>query len=301
MSITEYHIPVLLDESVSALNIKEDGIYVDATMGGAGHTREILRRLGKKGRLIAFDRDADAIANAPDDKRLTIVRNNFRFIENYMMLFGIKADGILADLGVSSHQFDTGERGFSFRFEAGLDMRMNRNGGRTAADVIAACTEGELAEILKNYGEVEKSGKMASLICKYRETHPIENTTDLYEAIKDALPKNAEHKFLAKIYQALRIEVNGEIRSLEEFLTGCGKTLKTGGRLSVITYHSIEDRIVKNYMKYGNIGGSAEKDLFGNTAKEYEIITRKPVLPTEEEIHGNTRARSAKLRVAEKI
>lgn len=301
MSITEYHIPVLLDESVSALNIKEDGIYVDATMGGAGHTREILRRLGKKGRLIAFDRDADAIANAPDDKRLTIVRNNFRFIENYMMLFGIKADGILADLGVSSHQFDTGERGFSFRFEAGLDMRMNRNGGRTAADVIASCTEGELAEILKNYGEVEKSGKMAFLICKYRETHPIENTTDLYEAIKDALPKNAEHKFLAKIYQALRIEVNGEIRSLEEFLTGCGKTLKTGGRLSVITYHSIEDRIVKNYMKYGNTGGSAEKDLFGNTAREYEIITRKPVLPTEEEIHGNTRARSAKLRVAEKI
>lgn len=301
MSITEYHVPVLLDESVSALNIKEDGIYVDATMGGAGHTREILRRLGKKGRLIAFDRDADAIANAPDDKRLTIVRNNFRFIENYMRLFGIKADGILADLGVSSHQFDTGERGFSFRFEAGLDMRMNRNGGRTAADVIAACTEGELAEILKNYGEVEKSGKMASLICKYRETHPIENTTDLYEAIKDALPKNAEHKFLAKIYQALRIEVNGEIRSLEEFLTGCGKTLKTGGRLSIITYHSIEDRIVKNYMKYGNTGGSAEKDLFGNTTREYEIITRKPVLPTEEEIHGNTRARSAKLRVAEKI
>lgn len=301
MSISEYHIPVLLDESVSALNIKEDGIYVDATMGGAGHTREILHRLGKKGRLIAFDRDADAIANAPDDKRLTIVRNNFRFIENYMMLFGIKADGILADLGVSSHQFDTGERGFSFRFEAGLDMRMNRNGGRTAADVIASCTEGELAEILKNYGEVEKSGKMASLICKYRETHPIENTTDLYEAIKDALPKNAEHKFLAKIYQALRIEVNGEIRSLEEFLTGCGKTLKTGGRLSVITYHSIEDRIVKNYMKYGNTEGAAEKDLFGNTAREYEIITRKPVLPTEEEIHGNTRARSAKLRVAEKI
>ena len=297
---TNYHIPVLLDESVSALDMKENGTYVDATMGGAGHTREILRRLGKNGRLISFDKDDDAVRNAPKDERLTVIHNNFRFIENFLSVAGIKADGILADLGVSSHQFDTGERGFSFRFDAELDMRMNRLSKTTAADILNTYTFEDLATLFREYGEIDKAGKAADLICRFRQEHEIRTTEELSAAIAPILPKFAEHKFLAKVYQALRIEVNREMDALSDFLNGCGNSLKEGGRLSIITYHSLEDRMVKNFMKTGNISGTEEKDLFGNVKNGLKIITRKPILPTEEEISRNTRARSAKLRVAEK-
>lgn len=296
-----YHTPVLLDESVSALEIKPDGVYVDATFGGGGHSREILRRLGPKGRLIAFDRDADAIANAPDDKRLTIVHNNFRFVHNYVRYYGFDSvDGILADLGVSSHQFDTGERGFSFRFSAPLDMRMDKSATKSAADIVNNYSGEDLENIFRIYGEVENSRRLAQLICAGREKAPIETTDDLGRAIESVLPKFLEHKYLAKVYQALRIEVNGEMDALKGFMEGATKSLRKGGRLSVITYHSLEDRIVKNWIKAGNIEGESERDLMGSVPSPFKSVNKKPLLPSEEEIASNTRARSAKLRVAEK-
>lgn len=302
--MSEYHIPVLLNESVSALNIEEnrDGIFVDATFGGGGHSREILARLGKKGKLIAFDRDSDAIKNAPDDKRLILIHNNFRFIQNFTRALGYmgKVDGILGDLGVSSHQFDTGERGFSFRFDAPLDMRMNQEGQMTAADIVNDYEPEELEKILRLYGEVDNSRRIAQMICKAREGARIETTSDLGKAIEAALPKFAEHKFLAKVYQALRIEVNQEMKSLEKFLSGAAASLKPGGRLVVITYHSLEDRMVKNFIKAGNIDGKVEKDFYGNSKAPLKAVNRKPILPQESEIASNTRARSAKLRIAEK-
>lgn len=296
-----YHTPVLLEESMEALQVKPNGTYVDATMGGAGHTRRILEMLGPEGKLIAFDKDEDAVKNAPCDDRLTVVRNNFRFMENFLEYWNIKADGILADLGVSSHQFDTADRGFSFRFDAELDMRMNRLGGKTARDILNSYGYDELKAILENYGEVEKSGKIADMICKYREKQPINTTDDLRDAILKALPANAEHKFLAKIYQALRIEVNGEIAALEDFMRASAKCLKKGGRLVVITYHSIEDRIVKNFIKAGNADGQLDKDIFGRSDHDLKAVNKKPILPSEDEIRANTRSRSAKLRTAEKI
>lgn len=301
--MSEYHIPVLLDESVSALLGNPDGVYADATFGGGGHSREILSRLSGKGRLIAFDRDADAIRNRPEDSRLTLIRNNFRFIHNYMLHEGFPdgIDGILADLGVSSHQFDTAERGFSFRFDAPLDMRMNTEAGKTAEDIVNTYEEGDIERILRIYGEVDNSRKIASLICRARTAGRISTTGDLGKAIESALPKFAEHKALARIYQALRIEVNQEMRSLEKFLEGAEKSLKPGGRLVIITYHSLEDRMVKNFIKAGNIDGNAEKDLFGNTKNRLKAVNRKPILPQESEISVNTRARSAKLRIAEKL
>ncbi len=301
MEPVRYHIPVLLEESVSALCIKESGIYVDATMGGAGHTREILRRLGKKGRLIAFDRDSDAVVNAPDDPRLTVIHNNFRFIRNFLYVAGIKADGILADLGVSSHQFDTGERGFSFRFSSELDMRMNRKSSLKAADIINSYSFEDLARIFRDYGEIEKAGKIADMICREREKSPIISTDDLSKAINPALPKFSEHKFLARLYQALRIEVNGEMDALADFLEGASASLAEGGRLSIITYHSLEDRMVKNFIKSGNIDGKNITDIYGNVRNTLRSVNKKPILPEEREISSNTRARSAKLRVAEKI
>lgn len=296
-----YHIPVLLEESISALEIKEDGTYIDATFGGGGHSREILRRLGKRGRLISFDRDADAIANAPEDERHILVHNNFRFVRNFVEYLGIgEVDGILADLGVSSHQFDTSERGFSFRFDTELDMRMNRATSISAKEIVNNRTAEELAEIFSLYGEVQKSRAAAKMICDARAKSPISSTAELNAALSRLYNPNTEHKFLAQIYQALRIEVNAEMRALEDFLMGCGPILKSGGRLSIITYHSLEDRMVKNYMKSGNTSGNVEKDLYGNNLSCYKIITGKPILPTEEEISGNTRSRSAKLRVAQK-
>lgn len=297
-----YHTPVLLDESVTALNIKEGGTYVDATFGGGGHSREILRRLGPKGTLISFDRDTDALENALDDKRAILVHNNFRFVENFVHYNGFKqVDGILADLGVSSHQFDSGERGFSFRFDAPLDMRMNQLAKQNAADIINNYEQEELAKIFRIYGELDKPKKAAELICSARSRKPIETTGELSQAVAKMYNTNTEHKFLAKLYQALRIEVNMEMQALEEFLKGALSVLAPGGILSVITYHSLEDRMVKNFMKTGNIAGEVNKDFFGKIESPFEIITRKPILPTEEEISRNTRSRSAKLRVAAKL
>ena len=300
--MSEYHIPVLLDESVSALISSAKGIYADATFGGGGHTREILRRLDPEGRVISFDRDSDAIANKPDDPRLTLIRSDFRWMHNHILHQGYKEgiDGVLADLGVSSHQFDTAERGFSFRYDAPLDMRMNQEAETTAADIINKYEQEDLERILRLYGEVDNSRRIAQLICKARETAEIRTTTELGKAIESALPKFAEHKFLAKVYQALRIEVNQEMRSLEKFLSSAAASLKPGGKLVVITYHSLEDRMVKNFIKTGNIDGKVEKDFFGNSSAPLKAVNRKPILPQESEIASNTRARSAKLRIAEK-
>ena len=299
--MSEYHTSVLLDESVSALVDSTDGVYADATFGGGGHTAEILSRLSHNGRVLAFDRDMDAIGNRIDDSRLTLIRSDFRWIHNHVLHQGYKngIDGVLADLGVSSHQFDTAERGFSFRYEAPLDMRMNQEAERTAADIINSYEQEDLEKILKLYGEVDNSRRLAQMICKARDVSPIETTTQLGKAIESALPKFAEHKFLAKVYQALRIEVNQEMRSLEKFLSGAAESLKPGGRLVVITYHSLEDRMVKNFMKTGNVDGENEKDFFGKSLSPFELVNRKPILPPDEEIASNTRSRSAKLRVAE--
>lgn len=301
--MSEYHNPVLLDESVSALIGSPKGIYADATFGGGGHTSEILRRIDPKGRVISFDRDSDAIANKPDDDRLTLIRSDFRWIQNHLLHQGCTegVDGILADLGVSSHQFDTAERGFSFRYEAPLDMRMNQEATLTAAEIVNNYSQEDLEKILRLYGEVDNSRKLAQLICKAREVSPINTTTELGKAIESVLPKFAEHKFLAKVYQALRIEVNQEMKSLEKFLIGAAKSLKPGGKLVIITYHSLEDRMVKNFIKAGNIEGKVEKDFYGNATAPLKAVNRKPILPQEEEIASNTRARSAKLRIAEKI
>ena len=282
--MSEYHNPVLLHESIDLLVTDPSGAYADATFGGGGHSAEILRRLSPDGRLLGFDRDADAEANAPRDPRFTFVHNNFRFIHSYTLLHEKEGlDGILADLGVSSHQFDTAERGFSFRFSAPLDMRMNAQAPVSAADIVNSYTQDELETILRLYGELPQARILAQLIAAAREKAPILTTDDLDNAIAPALPSFAEHKFLAKVYQALRIEVNGEMRSLGKFLEGAAASLRPGGRLAVITYHSLEDRMVKQFMK-----------------AELSPVTRKPVLPSDEETANNTRARSAKLRVAEK-
>ena len=296
--MSEYHIPVLLAERVSALVTNPGGTYADATFGGGGHTAAILSRLNGDGRVIAFDRDIDAIAGALKDPRLTLIHNNFRFIENYARHEVVLFDGILADLGVSSHQFDTAERGFSFRYEeAPLDMRMNQGAKLTAADVVNNYEADDLERILKLYGEVDGARNVARLIT---EARPIATTGDLDRAVAKVLPKGAEHKVLAKIYQALRIEVNGEMRSLEKFLEGAARSLRPGGRLVVITYHSLEDRMVKNFIKTGNVEGTLQQDVFGRADTPLEAVNRKPILPAEEEIAQNTRARSAKLRIAER-
>ncbi len=298
-----YHTSVLLDESVTALVGPKDGVYADATFGGGGHTAEILSRLSKNGSVLAFDRDEDAFRNKIDDPRLSLIRSNFRFIHNHVLHQGYKdgIDGVLADLGVSSHQFDTAERGFSFRFEAPLDMRMNTKAGLTAADLLNTYKEVDIERIFKVYGEVPNSKKIAQIICHARERARIETTSDLSRILEPVLPKFAEHKFLAKIYQALRIEVNQEMRSLEKFLSGATTSLKPGGRLVIITYHSLEDRMVKNFIKTGNIEGKAVKDFYGNVSAPLKAINKKPIVPEETEIAANTRARSAKLRIAEKL
>ena len=299
--MSEYHKPVLLKESVDALVTDARGTYADATFGGGGHSREILGRLQPEGRLVSFDRDKDALANAIDDPRFTLIHNDFRFIYNYSLTETEGGfDGILADLGVSSHQFDTAERGFSFRYSAPLDMRMNVQGTTTAADIVNSYTQEELEKILRIYGEVEDARKVARLIVSARAAKAIETTDDLDNAIAAALPSFAGHKYLAKVYQALRIEVNQEMRALGKFLDGAAKSLKPGGRLVVITYHSLEDRMVKNFIKSGHIDGSVEKDVYGRTDTPLRALDRKPVLPQESEIAANTRARSAKLRTAEK-
>ena len=310
--MSEYHTPVLFDETLDALVLNPSGIYADVTFGGGGHTAGILSRLNEDGHVIAFDRDADAIKNSIDDKRLTLVRGDFRFIRNFILQIAHERedlrerledglDGILADLGVSSHQFDTADRGFSFRFEdAPLDMRMNAEGKLTAAEIVNTYSAEDLERILRLYGEVDQPRRAAGLIAAARDQQEIRTTGDLDRALARILPKGAEHKVLAKVYQALRIEVNQEMRSLEKFLEGATASLKEGGRLVVITYHSLEDRMVKNFIKTGNVEGKEEKDMFGRVATPLEAVNRKPILPSESEIAGNTRARSAKLRIAER-
>ena len=300
--MSEYHNPVLLKPSVDALVLNPDGFYADATFGGGGHSREILSRLSPKGHLMAFDRDEDALAQAPDDPRFILIHNNFRFIHNYTLLHAEGGlDGILADLGVSSHQFDTAERGFSFRFDAPLDMRMNVQGNKTASGIVNSYTQEELEKIFRLYGELDNARRLAQLIATARAAAPILTTDDLDRAIAAALPSFAEHKYLAKVYQALRIEVNDEMRALEKFLSGAAASLKPGGRLAVITYHSLEDRMVKNFIRSGHISGEEEKDVFGRSSAPLKPVDRKPILPDEAEIASNTRARSAKLRIAERV
>lgn len=297
-----YHIPVLLRESVDGLLPTEDGIYVDVTFGGGGHSREIIRRLGKGGHLYSFDQDADAEANVPaGEERLTFVRSNFRYLANWMRYYGAvgKVDGILADLGVSSHHFDAEERGFSFRFDAPLDMRMNGRGGATAADVLNTCSEEELSKVLLVYGELKNARKMAAAIVRNRQRAPYGSIASLLEVIRPMLPREREKKEMAKVFQALRIEVNHEMDALEEMLKGAVKVLRPGGRLVVLTYHSLEDRMVKNFMKSGNIEGKVEQDFYGNRLVPMKTVG-KMVVPDEREQAENPRSRSAKLRIAEK-
>lgn len=286
-----YHKSVLLGESVDALGIegKRDGVFVDATFGGGGHSREILARLGQKGRLIVFDQDEDALANVPEDKRITKIRSNFRFLENYIRYLGVGAvDGVIADLGVSSHQFDTAERGFSYRFDSPLDMRMNTLADLDASQVVGSYSLEALTKIFRDYGEVDGAGKVASAIVSARGNKKIETTGDLRDSLSRFFNAQSERKFLGKVFQALRIEVNREMRALEDLLEGCLNTLGENGRLSVITYHSLEDRIVKNFLRDRKADGT------------FEILSRKPILPSEEEIEANPRSRSAKLRIGER-
>lgn len=297
-----YHVPVMLHECIEALDIKPDGIYVDVTFGGGGHSREILKKLGSKGRLIAFDQDPDAIKNAIDDERFVLVHQNFRFLKNYLRLQGVKeVDGILADLGVSSHQFDDASRGFSIRFDADLDMRMDQVSDLDARKVVNTYSEDELHRIFGMYGEVQNAKSLAKTIVTARLSKPINTIAELKEAIKKLVPKGKEHKYHAQVFQALRIEVNKELDALQEFLTQSPLVLKEGGRLVVMSYHSLEDRLVKNFMLKGKFRGEVEKDFYGNEIKPFRVLTRKAITASEEEVKNNNRARSAKLRVAEKI
>ena len=296
-----YHVPVLLQESVDGLDIKPDGIYVDVTFGGGGHSREILSRIGKNGHLYSFDQDEDAEKNILNDNRFTFVRSNFRYLRNWMRYYGVEhIDGLLADLGVSSHHFDDETRGFSFRFDAPLDMRMNKRSGMTAAEILNNYDEEQLADIFYIYGELKNGRKVASAIIKARSSKTIETTGDLMQITESLFPREREKKETAKLFQALRIEVNHEMEALKEMLYGAQEVLREGGRLSVITYHSLEDRIVKNIMKAGNAEGKVNQDFFGRTVAPFRQISNKVIVPSEEEQLRNPRSRSAKLRIAER-
>lgn len=298
-----YHIPALLQPTIKGLEINPEGIYVDATYGGGGHSREIISHL-TTGHLYAFDQDIDALTRATSDPRLTLIHGNFRYICNFLRFYGVEkgsVDGILADLGVSFHHFDDADRGFSFRYEGDLDMRMNRAGGRTATQLIAQSTEEELADIFYLYGELKNARKMAGAIIKKNTIEPITTVTQLLDTLKPFINPKQEKKELAQAFQALRIVVNDEMQALKALLTQSLSMLKPGGRLAIITYHSLEDRLVKNFMKTGNFEGKPDKDFFGKTLAPLKLITSKPITPDEEEILRNPRSRSAKLRVAQKI
>jgi 16S rRNA (cytosine1402-N4)-methyltransferase len=297
----DYHRPVLLAASVEGLNIRPDGIYVDATFGGGGHSRAILEKLGPDGRLVAFDQDDDAVDNLPNDSRLIFVNHNFKFLRNFLRYHKIeKIDGLLADLGVSSHHFDSAERGFSFRYDAPLDMRMNQQAQLTAANVLNQYPEITLRQIMYQYGELNEAQKIAYQIIKTRSDKPFELTGDLVSALERMIPRAAEHKFLAKVFQALRIEVNHEMESLSELLQQSAEWMVPGGRLSVITYHSLEDRLVKNFIKAGNFDGKIERDFYGNYKAPYKAVNKSIIVPDEQELEDNNRSRSAKLRIAER-
>ena len=297
-----YHVPVLLDESIDGLAIQPGGIYADMTFGGGGHSKEILRHLGKKGHLYGFDQDADAEKNIVEDGRFTFVRSNFRYVKQWMRYYGVEQiDGVLADLGVSSHHFDDETRGFSFRFDAPLDMRMNRRAGLTAADVVNNYDEQQLADVLYFYGELKNARRTASQIVKTRSQHRIETTGDLLRLL-GADPESTQwKKEMARLFQALRMEVNHEMEALKEMLAGVTQMLRPGGRLVVITYHSLEDRLVKNVMKAGNAEGRVQQDFFGRAETPFRLVNNKVIVPTDEEQQRNPRSRSAKLRIAEKI
>lgn len=300
--VMSYHNPVMLHESVDGLDIKKDGIYVDVTYGGGGHSKEILKRLGDKGRLIAFDQDADVEGNVVKDERLVMVPQNFRYLKNYLKMYGIpQIDGLLADLGVSSHQFDVGERGFSIRFDGPLDMRMSKSNLVTAAKVVNEYSEEDLVRLFREYGEINNAKKLVFEIVSKRMGSKFKTTTDLIEVAEKLVPGKMKNKYLAQVFQALRIEVNSELEVLKDLLVQSKEVLKPSGRLVVITYHSLEDRLVKNFLKKGSFSGELEKDFFGNQLVDFKLITRKPVTPSNEELKLNNRARSAKLRIAEKV
>lgn len=295
-----YHNPVMLEECLEGLNINPEGTYADVTFGGGGHSRALLDRL-TTGHLYAFDQDEDAARNAFDDPRFTFIPQNFKYLKNFIQLYhGGQLDGIIADLGVSSHQFDTPEKGFSTRFDGQLDMRMSQSTPNDAATVVNTYDQADLTRILSLYGEVQQAHLIASDIVMARNAEPIETTAQLRAAVERRLPRGKENKVLAQVFQALRIEVNQELDALTAFLSQCPDVLKAGGRLVVMSYHSLEDRLVKNFMKTGNAEGKEEKDFFGNLLTPYQVITRKPIVPSEEEVERNSRARSAKLRIAER-
>ena len=297
-----YHRPALLHESIEGLNIRPGGIYVDLTFGGGGHSLEVLKKLGKKGRLVAFDQDQDALCNVPEDKRITFVGANFRYLRNYLRYHAIeKVDGILADLGISSHQIDIPERGFSFKSDAGLDMRMDVRGKITAAQVLNTYSLQDLSSIFRNYGDISKAWSLATAIERARTEHSLDTTGDLEIALKKFIPRGQPSKFLAKVYQALRIEVNAEMDALKEMLLQTTGALATGGRLVVITYHSLEDRLVKNFIRSGNLEGEIKKDFYGRQQTPWKLVNRSVITPGSEELEENNRARSAKLRIAEKV
>ncbi len=297
-----YHVPVMLNECMEGLSILPNGTYVDVTFGGGGHSREILNRLGADGHLYSFDQDADAEKNIIGDTRFTFVRSNFRYLKNFMQYHKVDGvDGLLADLGVSSHHFDDKDRGFSFRFEGALDMRMNTRSGKTAADIINTYSESDLADVLYLYGELKNARKLASVLVRARATKPLETITDLLELIKPYTTREKEKKFLAQVFQALRIEVNDEMKALKEMLLQALAVLKPNGRIVVMTYHSLEDRLVKNFFKTGNFEGKATQDFYGNFQTPFALINNKIIIPSDEEVGLNPRSRSAKLRIAAKL
>lgn len=299
--MSEYHLPVLLSESVNGLITNPSGTYVDVTFGGGGHSRQILSLLNEDGRLLAFDQDSDALANAIDDPRFTLIHENFKFLKSYLRLNGVRRiDGLLADLGVSSHQFDEAGRGFSTRFDAELDLRMDQRQPVSAKDIVNTASETELRDIFRKYGELPNAAKLAHCIVSARTVKPIVTTFDLKNVLEGQIPRNQENKFFAMIFQALRIEVNDELEALQQMLSQSVEILGEGGRLVVISYHSLEDRLVKNLMKTGNFEGEVKKDFYGNKISPLEPVTRKPIVPSDEEQEKNSRSRSAKLRIAEK-
>lgn len=300
---SRYHVPVMLRECMDGLRICPSGIYVDVTFGGGGHSREILRSLNEEGRLYGFDQDRDAERNIPADPRFVFVRGNFRYLRNFMRYYGVcgEVDGVLADLGVSSHHLDDKERGFSFRFDGALDMRMNAREGRAAADIVNEYPEEALADVFFLYGELKMARKLASVLVRARGERRIETIGDLLEVLSPFTGKDKEKKFLAQVFQALRIEVNDEMRALREMLEATLRVLRPGGRLVVITYHSLEDRLVKNFLRAGNFEGKSERDFFGNTSSPFRLVNNKVIVPSDEEVERNPRSRSAKLRIAEKL
>ncbi|MBR4197447.1 MAG: 16S rRNA (cytosine(1402)-N(4))-methyltransferase RsmH [Bacteroidales bacterium] len=300
--MSDYHLPVLLHQSVEGLVVDPEGTYVDVTFGGGGHSRYILQHLAESGRLVAFDQDADALANAIDDPRFTLINENFKYMKNFLRLHGVThVDGVLADLGVSSHQFDEAGRGFSTRFDAELDLRMDRRQSTTAKDIVNTASEEEIRNILSNYGELPNAYHMAKAIVSARSEAPILTTFDLKRALERQVPRNQENKYYAMVFQALRIEVNGELEALKAMLSQAVEILNPGGRLVVISYHSLEDRLVKNIIKTGNFEGEVKKDFYGNLIAPLKPITRKPVVADDAELAENPRSRSAKLRIAEKV